>query len=68
MNRARTFTPRTRIGWWGGLDGRTRCDKDGKVVFESLERAQRSADLATNKGHKMKPYKGNCQHWHVTTK
>lgn len=60
------YTPKDRMGWWGGQDTRPRCIQDDKVAFDTKERAERSALKASERGTPMNSYKGKCGLYHVT--
>lgn len=68
---AETYTPSSRIGWWGGPDMRIRCLQDDKVVFPDQAAAEQSAAKIRARGNtaredeRMCAYRGKCGHWHV---
>ena len=53
-----------RMGWWGGIDERPRCEEHDKVAFTE-ERAERSAEKIRARGTEMSAYLADCGHWHV---
>ncbi len=64
-DKAATFVPPHRVGWWGGPDKRERCSRDDKVVFADEPAARKSAEAASDRGTPMKAYLGKCGHWHT---
>ena len=68
---ADTYVPVDKKGWWGGPDTRTRCSRDGKVVFKDSETADLSASRARREGNAggahLRPYLDRyCGHWHLS--
>jgi hypothetical protein len=65
-----TYVPEAKVGWWGGSDTRVRCVRDEKVVFDTLELAEKSAEKIRGRdnrydNHLMTAYKGKCGNYHV---
>jgi len=63
------YVPINRLGYWNKIliDTRVRCPLDYKVVFDSQELAERSAEKIRKRGDStMVAYIGReCRKWHV---